>query len=987
MIFLIKRLCLIKIFMRIINLLLFIILGLLFLSPVSSQVKYDLESAGTKWTTNYPDYWSVNSEKPSNGSYSLKYEQSDDFVDTALYSIEVGYTIQKVRTANFDNANYIIASSYEGTVMAVSYDGAILWKNMLSGFMVHDMWCADLTGDSNDEIVVANADGYLYCLDSNGVVLWQYKKNDTPMYATTVVVKDDTPYVVCGGLDLNIYYLSSTGTLVKELKSSSYSEEKTWGANASPSNTHYTNFLRPIRKANGDDMLVIHASNNHMQDKGAIYLFEVLANSPIKRIESTGASPKGELRFSDYNNDGIKEILLGASSHQNESNVVRLNLSDDTQEVYNINQLGFGYSVVQPELITDVNTEKYMFLVGNHMALVGTDLDVASEEKLESKYSYFDVWKKPTSNKLIFASCQSGGSQIHILDTGKTGWKTAYQELRPKGKIQKIIDNTESVRTNLTLYQRPTGEREPLPAYFMSSSTDTGISRAVANNIRANYTSSIFLGGSHMGLAEDWDRSVMANEKYKNKRDGRRNYSLTQQGAVDYITKWYDEFPDGDTGIAYWGGHGNDPYMFQLSTTKQILDYANGKKTVLIYPELEDHSDDFAWVMEDFFYPLATYGQAKNANIFVRTKHNFWQGNIYLPMWDRVRSGEFADVFVPAMEETTDKSVDISIAGRIGIWASGAVNSWGTRAVPDNPSFDRSRQFSQIRLPNNYLRYLIFHMANGAQYLNNLISDPDYISVLWDLVAKGALYIPKPNEIVSLSPVHLSMLTPDEHYLFEGSSLKWSTFYDEAVGNNDNYVFSRNNASWPAAKVTDWDFSRYAGNVKDRRQNFIAGYPNGMVLITPPQQGANADLTAPRGALKDHLHPLYKDILKEFYTDGHKYYSADGNQTYDANQYYTTVENQIKASAQLIPLTVSGDNVAWVVSQTSPTNLRLTIIDGGYLNPGQRKAKVKFQTVAPISMTDILDGTTFNLNNTAAVSVDIPCGGFRFIDIELTSPL
>ena len=156
-----------------------------------------------------------------------------------------------------------------------------------------------------------------------------------------------------------------------------------------------------------------------------------------------------------------------------------------------------------------------------------------------------------------------------------------------------------------------------------------------------------------MSQAEDWDRTGMENEKFKEKRDSRRSYVYTQQEAIDHITPRYD----GEPGIAYWGGHGNDPYMFQLSTTKQILDAANGKKTVLIYPELEDHSSDFAWVMEDLFYPLAEYSSTRNANIFVRTKHNFWQANAYLPMWERMLDGEFADVFVPSMEEVTSNIV------------------------------------------------------------------------------------------------------------------------------------------------------------------------------------------------------------------------------------------------------------------------------------------------------------------------------------------
>lgn len=952
-----------------------------------SQKVFDFEDQGLDWSFKNSSYWKVNTEQSVSGSYALKYTVPENltYEVPAITSIDTELTIQKVRTAIIGDKTQIIANSYEGTVLSVGFDGAILWKNKLSGFMNHDIWCADLTGDGKDEVLAANADGNLYCIDANGKLLWTFEtnhQNKPPMYAVCVVHDNGTPYVVCGGLDLSIYYISATGDLVKEIKSSTYSVEKPWGDNQPPSFVHYANFLRPVKKADGTEMLVVLGSNNHMQDRGSLYFFDVLENTPFKITGIEAPTVIGEFKVSDHDNDGVQEILLGTSGHHNTMSTIRFNIIDDSLEAYDLTKLGFGYSVTQPEFINDEGVEKYMFLVGQFMFLVDTDLDPESQEKLETKYSYNDMWKDPVSGKIILASSESGGSNIHIIDTQITGWKGAYEELKPKGKLEEIINNTEKTRNQLANYQKPESERDPLPVYLMTPDIDSGLSKTTADHIIANYNSPLFLGGSHMSVAEDWDRSAMENEKYKNKRDGRRNYSLTQQGAIDHITPWYT----GKPGIAYWGGHGNDPYMFQRSTTEQIIDFANGKKTVLIYPELEDHSDDFAWVLNDLFYPLANYASDKNANIFVRTKHNFWQGNAYLPMWSRLLSGEFSNVFVPSMEETTDKAMDISIAGRAGIWASGATDSWGTRAVPDNPSFDRSRQFSNQRLPNHFLRHLIYHMANGAQYINNLAVDSDYISILWELVAKGALYIPKTNEIVSYSPVHLSMFEPDEHYLFEGSSAKWSTYYNSDFEDNNPFVFSRQNATWMASPVTSWDFSSYAGGVKDRRQNYLPNYPHGLVLITPPQSGAYADATAPRGSLTSHLHPLYQNIMKEYYTDGRYYYSADKTQQMNADTYASVIKNDLKESEQLIPLTVTGE-VAWVVAQTSPTNLRLTVIDGGYLNPSEKKAIVKFQSVQPTNMKDILDGKTFDINSPSEVEVTVPCGGFRFIDITLSSPL
>jgi hypothetical protein len=220
----------------------------------------------------------------------------------------------------------------------------------------------------------------------------------------------------------------------------------------------------------------------------------------------------------------------------------------------------------------------------------------------------------------------------------------------------------------------------------------------------------------------------------------------------------------------------------------------------------------------------------------------------------------------------------------------------------------------------------------------------------------------------------------------EGSNVKWTTFYDSEKEDNNPMVFSRMNGTWLGAPVTEWDFSRYAAGVKDRRLHFLPTYSNGMVLITPPQKGVLAVKDAPRGAMENHLHPLYKSILKEYITDGKNYISADGKETYKADEYYKTVEKEIKATSKLLPLTVEGD-VAWVVAQTSPTHLRLTLIDNGYINPNNRKATVTFHTVTPVKMVDVLDKTDFNISNPSSIEIEVPCGTFRFIDIELKEKL
>lgn len=952
------------------------------------------ENSGIGWSMQTSTNWNIATAKAATGSNSLKFTNTQAYVSNGIYSIETGYTIQKIRTANVGTNSIIIASTYEGNLMGIGFDGAILWKTPLSGFMNHDFWCDDLDGDGKDETVIANADGNIYCLNSDGKLLWKKKFNDAPMYSVCIVHKDGVAYVVCGGFDNSIYYLTATGTFVKEIKSSTYSQEKAWGTGTIPPNyISYANFIRPMKKKDGTEILIVNGSNNHMQVPGSIYQFYILENLPFRKDKAPIKEQIGDLRIMDPDGDGNPEIILGTSAHYSTQALRKINpntgLAIDTVDYTNLAKglkLDFGYRVTQTEYYQDGSTYKYFCLTGNFLHLFPSNF--GTPELLLSKYSFNDLWRDPLSNKLILASSQSGGSCIHIIDTQNSGWKNAFVNLTPPGKIQTILDNTTAMWTNLNSFVKPTWERAALPVYFMSDNPDklTGTAKTVCDNIRASNKTPFFLGGSSYSFAEDpatWSRDTMSNVIYRNKRDSRRSYTKTQAELLAMITPWYTGF----TGISMWGGHGNDPYFFSNETRKKIFDIAPTKKTVLIFPELQDETSDFAYALNNLFYPTAQYASTRNGQLFIRCKDIFWLGSIYLPMWSRLISGEFANVFIPSKEETTSKSMELSLAARMGIWASGSVDSWGARCVPDNPSFDRSRQFSDQTLPTNFLRTMVYSIASGAQYLDNFAVDQDYMSILWELTAKGALYVPKREEIVSFSPVHLSMKEPDHYYLNEGTNTKWNTFFNATTENANKLVFSHLNGTWLAAPVTDWDFSRYAAGVKDRRQNFIPPYPNGMVMITPPQTGVFAATNVTRGKLTDHLHPLYKTIMKEYYTDGRNYYSADGTQTFKAEQYYNTIEADIKASAKKIPLTVTGDNVAWVVAQTSPTHLRLTLVDGGYINPDNRKAIVTFHTVSPKKMTDLLDSKTFDVTNPASVIVDIPCGMFRFIDIELQSAL
>ena len=54
------------------------------------------------------------------------------------------------------------------------------------------------------------------------------------MLYEVITHKNKVPYIVCGGYDLNLYYLNPSGQMVKKIFARTYSQEKPWGIEAKP---------------------------------------------------------------------------------------------------------------------------------------------------------------------------------------------------------------------------------------------------------------------------------------------------------------------------------------------------------------------------------------------------------------------------------------------------------------------------------------------------------------------------------------------------------------------------------------------------------------------------------------------------------------------------------------------------------------------------------------------------------------------------------
>ncbi|MGB0371405.1 MAG: hypothetical protein ACPGN3_08640 [Opitutales bacterium] len=936
-----------------------------------------------------------------------------------VQSFDTGLTITSVRNALEQGQSRIIGASDEGTVVAMDYTGTVLWSNPLSGLMVRDIWCDDLDGDGDEEILVAVADGSIRCLNvSDGTERWAFfapheirphEPNNVPMNSVcTIRGANGAIYIAAGGFDKNFYWVDVNGNLIQVVKSSGYSEIEPWGNSRwydgrYIGKAHAVNFLRPVPQADGTDRLLL-LGYTHMKFLGRFYFFDPLGTigekaNPGLSLNTTDSV--GALEVSDPDQDGNYTILMGSNSLYDVA-VEKVELSTGVGQVFE-EVFDHPFRTYRYSMILDVpygSGYAYFILCGNQIILHNSDFS-SKISSVKMPIAPSGMWHDRHTHKVLLASAQSGGSAIHVVDPSAPYWTEELRTLDAPGKMREMRANYNTMRAQVNQFVRPEREREP--DEFVEASG--GLNSPVAIALREKYgrVNPFFYDFKDSTSVEEqtWRASVPItrvepvvnpqDEPYLNRTDGGITYDRTRQQLMDQL--FIPETQDSTYGFAFRAGHGNDPYYFNPDTLKEVIDlsYArgNGHRTMLSWAEVQTAASDYIYPLDRLYYEILEYLRPRNGIMVFNNKNLFWNSIIYKDIWRDFVSGKYRKVFVPNMEESTSKTPELSLSGRIGLWASGSFDTWGMRTTRDNTSYDRTRELAAQMVPNHFLRQLVYRIAHGGSLSHSTYTDPDYMHVIFELVASGALYMPRPEEIVSFSPVHFSIKeNPDERYIQSNNITEWSTYYDAADQDANPMVIGRMEGAWKGGMNTEWDFSHFATGVPDRRLNFIPPFPHGMVLMTPVENGVYASDAAYRTRLLENLHPIYRDILQEFVIDGRNYLSSDGSATYAANSsyFYDTVKPAVENGGSALPVTLSGDPVGWVCAQSAPRHLRLTLVDSGYLNPQERAVTIHFNTVTPVRVVDVLSGESFPIvDGTCALTV--PLGMFRLLEIEITAPL
>lgn len=859
-----------------------------------------------------------------------------------------GHTVYHLKPATVlrGGGRAIISAAFDGSVLCHTPDGKLLWKAQTGGNFPFDLCVADINGDGLDEILVASGDGVLYAIGSTGKRLWSFKKG-LPLYQVCAAKQEnDNSIILTGGVEQVLYALSSKGAQIKQISVGAC--------------------IRHLRAGDllgkGGEQVAMATTTGALAGELGLSLLDPKDLSLLWTLSNIGVyAPNSGRRFFsmamvDIDHDGKQEIALSGSW-------------GEKGKIYAYDGLGKQRFAKSDSRIPDVpyrmnflipvklsNDEYIIGQFGN--ILIVYNLDGSCREVVTGQFAYSNASFDPFTRILYCGSEVSGGDEVLAIHLDRPGWQKAFAEVKPVGKLAKIIANMETLKTQVDRFQVPSYQPSPRHADILLM--DEYHYRTPEELRRKEYSGSNLRYVSHLTLGQKPE----PGELWCRDRSAFSNYDLTADQIVSQVEKWEASGLD----FVLQASHTTAMHM-SPSTFERVLKAAPKHLWGFELSEPgEQLNEREREIVEKIILPLAEQCSINGRKkILLRTKNIFWNGNVYKPFWQKVlMNPRYRDIIVPCLEETNSRSQDLSLAGRLGLWQSGVFDSWACRAETDNACFNRSFEWSSQQIFSHHLRNMVSCAAQGSDVYFNGIHQGPFSATLetqlfpfYDMLKKGIVFIPHREELASLSGVAIGMRSPPGVTYLKHGTNGARVIYPQ---DQPPLVFDRLDWYWGGAPLQASDFSHYTFGVERRMCNFLPMTPYGMVTMVPDE-------------VLPGLNSRYEYKIT---TDGEFFYDDNGK-SYGPEQYQPVVEAAMRKASAKLPVIVKG-TANWSAAWLDAKHLRVTLIDPGYLDPVDRDVEIVLQQSGWVRCRDILGNKYLPIQN-HSVALQIPMGTLRIIDL------
>ncbi len=851
--------------------------------------------------------------------------------------------IRNLITAEIDGESILYISELDGGVSCYTIKGEKKWsRSTKKAAIVFKLAATDIDGDGNDDLLVASADGSIYCWGSNGNLLWNYRPEPKMMFTDLAVLKDGVnSRIYAGGNNCKLYELDANGQLLSTTDINGVVRSMEVGNfidSDKPSlflmtYTHdkfrwrFMGYLNPYTKKVQKEYDYKKDASSKLFSRLMITDISVADINKDKRDDILLFGERGSPVFVafDGNFNEIAKYEGDRKDRQRYSHTQGVSLIPVRDEIA-MQYGGFLYALTPEGKLIRKSGERYGSFIFNQLAL-----DVKSKQ-------------------LIGAGQVGGDNSLYFYPLNRN-WTDVKQV--SQGRIAEVETNLKKLYKQILNFTPPSYQTIGNKPWVMITSVKPN---SKLNKLKAADIQFV----DQIEMQESTDRAYLVDAIGPTalKKDRRKKYNMSHEEIVELARKREAKRQP----FTAWAGHGNDPFILQLPTLLKVLEVAPTTCYGFIYAEMHNIEDPRVQYFIDHYVPALAEAMRKNgrAKMYFRFKNMFWATTSHIGPWKKMFfSSKYSDVLVPASEDTSSRTQDINLSGRVGMFAAGYVDDYAMRLVDDNPTSWRPYTPGGQKSLSPYLRQGVMMAAYGARYgimfKNNYLEEPGY-NILYALMKSGVLPMTNKDNIVSIGAWHLIqdvdevlIGTVDDHHNMEQ--------YSE---DDIDAVISSAQMHWAGADVPDYDYSKVALGIDYRWMNYLPVLPHGMVPIAPIEYA---------GELQKINVPYTVSDARVGIVDGEKL---------GAKLFGEVLKSSVEKGANEMPVIVEG--AAWVAIRLDDTHIRVILMDQGYITPQERKVKIMFQGESAVGVVDILSNEKLEIFNDM-VSLTVPAGSLRFIDV------
>lgn len=870
------------------------------------------------------------------------------------------YRLALARTGSSPKGALIIGSTFDNRICAFSLSGQYNWDANTGGF-VYDLATGDLNCDGSDEIVAASADGLVYVHNAAGARLWTVDLK-APVYQVAIAKLDGkTPVVLAGGVSRQLVALSAEG---KRLHSVDIKDA-----------------VRIIRSGdfNGDgaDEVAVLSRRETVSFLHGTMLSPV--NGAMLGKPSSSSLTYGSLRqangtVADIDGDGAEEFIYASGAYSLKKGVQRhFIMPSRFREAsydyhYNMRLLASGELTQQPGLET-------VALEGAQIRLfdgVGKELG-----RTIAPFGFTDVIYLPGQpyGSILLGSSPNGDDNLYRLDFAP-GWQQALQKIERRGVMQGIGMQLEKVATETIRWKgrKMIGAEGPFDVVLTHANMWAGwrpesfkswIAAVRDETKKFPYPNLRFAASFWTG-----EKAPLLRPDGKPwSRDHRLAHRVTRAQIIEGA-KIFEA-----AGCHFWVqiGHGCGPHL-ELATIAAILEAAPNSLRGFITTE-DERPDEIAYYYEHFCRPVLEMCLAYGKKFMLHNKNVWWA---YWPTQETMRKNIFNDryrsVLLPCVEDSNSRSADVNLAGRVGLWLSGQVETWACRSIADLFSFNRSWEWEYVMTGHPHLRYQISQALFGASVFMMLTGERERASNSWTrtgtegtaaflhLLGKGVITPPRREQLQSISPVALTMLSPSDRFIHHGANGHADSGWNRDGTDEKTWAFDRLDCYWGMAPLPSTDVATYLwGRARRDASQLPVTTPHGFVAIL------NEEKTR-----KDQRWGT------TWHTDGDRLWKSD--RAYCLASAGDSIQRDLVAMEKRLPFHVEGTVTHHVIEQT-PDEFIIALIDPGWTAPSERSVKISTRLDGKWRAWDRLSGEEIG-NLSRPLEVKVPAGVFRLLDVR-----